>query len=626
MMMRASSVFPLWLCRDLCLGIIFVSMMMTSVYFIGYINLLSANPSRLVELGVTASLANSISLIIEVVWIAIFWSASGFILYKRPHRHIAWLVATVGFMLPVRVGFIQVIPLQSITPHFPIIAQVAFLGVFAFMAYFTIAVFPQGNFSPPWTRYLVLIRLGVCFNYVFNLVPVLNARWVWVDIIMFVCLITSKIYAYRHHSTTQERQQTKWFLLGVVIGLTCFFIKRLADTYMVSTELYVIVYLLSRLAVVTLPFAMTFAILRYRLYDVDVVINRGLVYATMTLALGIVFFGLVLVMQLIIDVFMSEANAQAIAVAVSSMVIGFLFNATRQKIQGLINRHVFRLRLEPTQMATIKAVREAELGLGTLSGVRLGGALLERLIGKGGMGRVYRAVWQGRTVAVKILPSEMAEDPDNLERFRREVAIITTINHPNIVKLEGSGTLDGVPYIVMELIEGEELGNCLRREKRLPLDQVRLIIRDIASALDYLHEQGIVHRDIKPNNVVLQDTRAVLMDFGLARFLHRTNPTTGGVLGTVEYVAPEQIHDSHTITHHADIYSLAVLAYRMLVGETPFRGGMQQVLLGHIELEPPDPRELNPDLPQQTAFAITKALSKRPEGRFATAGDFARQL
>jgi tRNA A-37 threonylcarbamoyl transferase component Bud32 len=601
-------------------------MVMTGVYFVGYINLLSVNPSRLIELGVTVSFANSISLIIEVVWITIFWGVSGFILYKRPHRHIAWLVATVGFMLPVRVGFMQVIPLQSIMPHFPAFAQVAFLGVFAFITYFTIAVFPHGKFSSPWTHYLVLVRLVVCLNYVFNLVPVLNARWVWVDIIMFACLIASKVYAYRHQSNIQERQQTKWFLLGVIIGLTCFFVKRLADTYPVSTELYVSVYLVSRLAVVTLPFAMAFAILRYRLYDVDVVINRGLVYATMTFVLGSLFFGLVVVVQLGIDILMSEVNAQATAVAVSSLAIGLLFNVTRQKAQMLINSYVFRLRLEPAQLATIKAVREAELGLGTLSGAQLGEAVLERLIGKGGMGRVYRAVWQGRTVAVKILPSEMVEDPDNLARFRREVQIIATINHPNIVKLEDSGTVDGLPYIVMELIEGEELGNCLRREKRLPLDQVRLIIRDIASALDYLHQHGIVHRDIKPNNVVLQDTRAVLMDFGLARFLHRTNPTTGGVLGTVEYVAPEQIRDGHAITHHADIYSLAILAYRMLVGETPFRGGMQQVLLGHIELDPPDPRELSPDLPHQTAFAIIKALSKHPESRFATAGDFARQL
>ncbi|MCX9079943.1 MAG: serine/threonine-protein kinase, partial [Candidatus Methanoperedens sp.] len=167
----------------------------------------------------------------------------------------------------------------------------------------------------------------------------------------------------------------------------------------------------------------------------------------------------------------------------------------------------------------------------------------------------------------------------------------------------------------------------------LPADQACTLIRELAAALDYAHAQGLVHRDIKPSNIMLrlkpdsETHEAVLMDFGIAKIQDaRTRYTGSGAIGTVDYMAPEQIMAAKEVDHRADIYALGVVLYEMLTGQRPFQGSAGQVLFAHLQQPPPDIRSINPDLPRSIAHAVTRVLSKDPNDRYDSAGAFAEAL
>jgi eukaryotic-like serine/threonine-protein kinase len=190
----------------------------------------------------------------------------------------------------------------------------------------------------------------------------------------------------------------------------------------------------------------------------------------------------------------------------------------------------------------------------------------------------------------------------------------------------------------MEYIAGEELANYIKHNAPLPFQHVRSIVNDVAGALDHAHQQGFVHRDIKPSNVMLQSTtdirgndfpyRAVLMDFGIARIIGgESGLTSTNVLGTLEYIAPEQIRAAGEVTHRADIYALGIMTYQMLTGKLPFEGGNAGVLIfSHLQKPAPNPRSVMPNIPDYMALAVMRALEKEPEARFNSAGEFAAAL
>jgi serine/threonine protein kinase len=248
-------------------------------------------------------------------------------------------------------------------------------------------------------------------------------------------------------------------------------------------------------------------------------------------------------------------------------------------------------------------------------------------IGHGGMAVVYRARQDSleRTVAVKILSENLAASPEFMERFRREARTAANLRHPNVITVFDFGEDErGVPYLVLEYIEGPTLADLMDRgleDRRVPdlLDQ-------IAAGLDYAHARGVIHRDIKPGNVLLtDDSRAVLADFGLAWLLEGAHLTlTGGVIGTPEYMAPEQA-GGDPIDHRADVYSLGVVLYEMLVGERPFVAETPiAVLLQHLQDAPPSVLVARPDLPVAVGEVIAKALAKDPNERYLSAGALAR--
>ena len=203
---------------------------------------------------------------------------------------------------------------------------------------------------------------------------------------------------------------------------------------------------------------------------------------------------------------------------------------------------------------------------------------LEERIGSGGMSTVYRAFDETleRWVAVKVLHGSMQDDSVQLERFRREARAVAQLSHPHIVGVIDAGEEDGRPYIVFEYVEGETLKDRIRRLGRLPVDEAIAYAIEIARALGAAHARGIVHRDVKPQNVLVdEEGSAKVTDFGIARSMDDTGLTAEGrVLGTTDYVSPEQAL-GHDVNGQSDIYSLGVVLYEMLVGDVPFHGETQ---------------------------------------------------
>jgi serine/threonine-protein kinase len=244
-----------------------------------------------------------------------------------------------------------------------------------------------------------------------------------------------------------------------------------------------------------------------------------------------------------------------------------------------------------------------------------------------------------RTVAIKVLPANLAAEADFCQRFEREARAIAALRHPNIVQVFDFGDVDGTYYMVMEFIDGTDLARLMRGSGPLTLAQTRAVIRDVTGALDYAHALGLVHRDVKPSNVMLQPIagradeppaqRAILTDFGIAKILTSDTAATktGMMMGTLDYMAPEQIRVSGAIDHRADIYALGAMLYQMLTGELPFKGdNPSAVILAHLQKPAPDPRTVLPDLPENVAQAVLRALAKEPDKRFAAAGDLADAL
>jgi serine/threonine protein kinase len=258
---------------------------------------------------------------------------------------------------------------------------------------------------------------------------------------------------------------------------------------------------------------------------------------------------------------------------------------------------------------------------------RIAGYILLEQIGYGGMAVVYRARQEtlDRTVAIKILSENLAASSEFMERFRREARTSAKLRHPNVITVHDFGEDErGVPYLVMEYIEGPTLADLM--DAGLDDERISNLLDQIAAGLDYAHGHGVIHRDIKPGNVLMtEDGRAVLADFGLAWLLEGAQLTlTGGVIGTPEYMSPEQAA-GHSFDHRADVYALGIVLYEMLVGERPFIAETPiGVLLQHLQDMPPSVLVARPELPPAVGDVLAKALVKDPADRFSSAGELAK--
>lgn len=259
-----------------------------------------------------------------------------------------------------------------------------------------------------------------------------------------------------------------------------------------------------------------------------------------------------------------------------------------------------------------------------------------RQIARGSMATVYLARDRKleRQVALKLLRPELAASAAN-ERFHREIAIVAALHHPHILQIHDSGVLDpGVgarPYYVMPYVEGENLRERLDREVQLPVAVAVSLACEVADALSYAHRRGIVHRDVKPENILLESGHALVADFGIARALDLAGgealSLSGVRLGTPGYMSPEQAAGARRIDRRSDVYALGCVIYEMLAGQPPFTGATTQALLARHALDPvPSLRTVRPDVPETIESAVRKALAKAPEARFGTAEELARAL
>jgi len=256
---------------------------------------------------------------------------------------------------------------------------------------------------------------------------------------------------------------------------------------------------------------------------------------------------------------------------------------------------------------------------------------LEELVGSGGMSSVYRAHDRllDRTVALKVLHEHHLHDPEYVERFRREARSAAVLSHPNIVTVIDRGEHDGHQFIVFEYVGGENLKRLIEQRKPLPVATALELAIQIARGLSFAHRSGLVHRDVKPQNVLLNgDGQAKVTDFGIARSLdvQRGMTQTGTVLGTSDYIAPEQAQGKH-VDEQTDVYSLGVVLYELLTGEVPFPGeNFVAVAMQHINDPAPSVRAKRPDVPPRVDAAAQRAMAKDPSDRFPTMADFGREL
>ncbi|MEI7743751.1 MAG: protein kinase, partial [Chloroflexota bacterium] len=255
---------------------------------------------------------------------------------------------------------------------------------------------------------------------------------------------------------------------------------------------------------------------------------------------------------------------------------------------------------------------------------------LVELLGQGGMATIFRArdAQLDRDVAVKIMRPEFGQDPDFLGRFRDEARAAASLNHPNIVSVFDFGEEDTGPYIVMELIDGQDLSSILRENGPLPPRQAARVSAEVAKALHAAHVRSIVHRDVKPSNILVgRDGRVKVADFGIARALTEAQLTLPGVtMGSVHYFSPEQAR-GEPATIASDIYSLGIVLYESLTGQRPFSGdGAAAVALARLTSTPPRPSALRPGVPEALDAIVTRAMALDPATRFASAASMASAL
>src|SRR4051812_44622757 len=258
------------------------------------------------------------------------------------------------------------------------------------------------------------------------------------------------------------------------------------------------------------------------------------------------------------------------------------------------------------------------------------------VLGRGGMAEVHRGrdLRLGREVAVKVLRSDLARDPSFQVRFRREAQAAASLNHPAIVAVYDTGedrtTTGATPYIVMEYVEGETLRDVIRREGHLSSERAMSLSADICGALDFSHRNGIVHRDVKPGNVMITPQGTVkVMDFGIARAVSdsaATMTSTAAVIGTAQYLSPEQAR-GESVDARSDVYSVGCLLYELVTGAPPFTGDSPvSVAYQHVREDPRLPSSINPEIPPELDAILLKAMSKNPANRYQSAAEMRNDL
>lgn len=508
----------------------------------------------------------------------------------------------------------------------------------------TLFVFPLGHFNPSWTRWLLPLFMvwdipRVYFNFLNPEIIQDKSHLLILVTLAWCCFgLVIQVHRYRRFYDSTQRQQTKWVVFGavvIILGMTVhgLLLGLVLPNFSRPAQLFYNLIanpILLTIPAIILQISLAVSILRYRLWDIDFVINRSLVYGALTIFLTSIFGATLWIIS-------SVTQQSVVAFGIAAITVGATFQPTRRRLQVFVDQRFYNIHVD-YQQTRAPRIREIIRPRHTILGEYKG---LE-WIGRGGMAEVYKATHPtlNQTVAIKILSQTVAADPDIRHRFQREARIVSNLQHPNIVRVLDFGEENETHYMVMEYLNGQDLSHYIQEQGRLTLEQALPIIRDIADALDYAHAHGLVHRDIKPSNIMLdaiesrlgdasEKFRVVLMDFGIAKIMSGNTVVTqaGGVLGTFDYIAPEQIQASTDINGRADVYAFGVMVYQMLTGELPFKhNNPGALLIAHLTQPAPSLRNLVPDLLEHVDWAIQRAMAKQMDDRFSTAGEFAQAL
>lgn len=598
------------------------------------------------KLGLSGPAIAIFRAVVDCVTVLVFLASAILITVRRSNSWVILLLSLTLILAGVNYTDAFFALYSRTWPLTPLTALVGFTSALAEICQLAaFLIFPDGRFTPRWLGWLLVMwipyrLLGWLVAYPIGLSVSLRLVDLLTQLTFFGMAIAGQVYRYHQADSPVRRLQTKWIVFGLSVAVIALILYvgtgivvpalNIPDT---TTRLVYVVAgtVSSRIALLLVPLSMVISILRFRLWDIDLLINRSLVYGTLAVLVIALFAGSTLLLERIFTSLTGEQSAM-IAIAVSGAVFGALFQPVHRRLQSFVDRRFYGIFIDYRKNRQITPPVPL---LDRQTGIEIDGYEVLEPLGWGGMSVVYkgRQISLGRLVAIKVLLASLARQPNFRHRFEREARVVASLRHPNIVQLFDYGESSDVYYMVMEYLGGQTLGDHLRAGGAMPIPQAREIIAELSEALDYAHLQGIIHRDIKPSNIMLVPVtagggsarRAVLMDFGIARMAGGiTNITSTGLVGTFDYISPEQIRDAKDVDGRADIYSLGVMAFQMLTGKLPFSASNPSaVLIAHMQQPAPDPRSLCPDLPDNVAAAILKALEKDPAKRFDTAGAMA---
>jgi tRNA A-37 threonylcarbamoyl transferase component Bud32 len=599
----------------------------------------SSNMMQLL-LGIPALLQLVIEYGVDFLLMLGFCVIGGILIVRRSDDWFAIFTSLFLILFGVRVT--NLANSIAITPGYEtsggLILALADIGIVLFSM-----LFPDGKFVPRWLKFiapfLIISMLGIYIfpNAPFHWNTMSKTGYLIVTTSWYIVGIIASIYRYYHHATLTQKQQIRWAGIGVMGPFSWFLIFQVlqnvvpvfSDQSLWATGFQIVSRLAGIFLFLMLPLFVTIAIAQAKLFDIDLLINRSIVYGFLTVGLGLAF-GLIFSLLSVISTNVHQGDQSFMVAIVFAVVAGAGFQPARKKLQRFVDRFFYHINIDYQKTpAEIRAESETIITGTTLSSYRD-----LKLIGRGGMAEVYSATSpkSRKAVAIKVLRAALAEDEQFRKRFMREAQVVSALEHPNIVRMTDFGNEGDVYYIVMELLSGPDLNRLLKEEGRLSVSKTVDLLSGIASALDYAHQSGLVHRDIKPSNVMLDSStdpsRSVLTDFGIAKLTGaHTRITNTGMVGTFDYIAPEQIQASADVDGRADVYALGVMTYQMLTGRLPFeRPNTGALLLAHLNAPRPDARELVHDLPRHVSFAIQQAMDKNASARYATAGDFLSML
>jgi serine/threonine-protein kinase len=581
----------------------------------------------------------SIQIAIEYFLVVVLFVLALMLVVRRPNEAIAVMI---GISLPVGIpNFAGLSHLATkLHPIFHLTSGIIIITTTS-LVFVCLISLPDGYprprrllwLIPPFLVYEVT-RYILFFVYAPPELERLRPAVLTINALFILIAVIAMIYRYRFHATPAQRQQFKWLLWGLIIVIGLMGIIQTLRLVSVrfggeTINLPLIANIVLTTSGIILSMALVFAITRYGLWDVDLTINRSVVVTGVTIILVVVFVGMFILSQTILHHILGE-NRRDIAIGVAGLVMGGMFNPVRHRVRTFVDRRLYGFRFDLNQLERHHEPADVS-NPGAFTGKTLGGYQLLDVIGRGGMGEVYKGIADNKYAAVKVMHIAHSQSLSSRSRFRREGKI--SLDHPHIVKTLASGEEDNIYYMIIEYVDGITLKEFMSENHLAPLEVVYPYLHDLAGAIDYAHFKGYVHRDIKPSNIMLQQTdtnrppKIVLMDFGVAKSVDDTGSLTGSAaVGTIDYMAPEQIKDSTNVDHRADLYALGVVVYELLSGKLPFEGNVAQVLFAHVNQPPPDVRKINPDLSLAVAIALQRILQKDPDDRFQSAREFIQAL